>query len=267
MADGKETVYIDCNRIMDSCRDKDCYEDVRVFLTDFGQEIVSGTSAVRTKSASVLGSNLSVTPLTFNRGFYQVNIRMYVKCVCEGCVGNGRPQEFCGLAILDKNVILYGSEGSVKIFKSDPDHDEFCAYPDLFGDYETNLPTAVFEVVDPVVLSTKIVEKCPCPGPVNCPPEVPAAVAAAFNGNFTDGSGLSRILTVSLGFFSVVRIERPGQYLVSATEYSVPEKECVPTMDDDPCSAFRKMAFPNEQFAPPPLVTPDERRNCLCQNR
>ena len=58
------------------------------------------------------------------------------------------------------------------------------------------------------------------------------------------------MLLVSLGFFSVVRIERPAQYLVNAVEYSVPEKECVAPAMEDPCSLFRQMAFPIAEFCP-----------------
>ena len=39
----KEMICIDTYRILDSCRDKDCFEDVRVFLTDYGQEIIEKT--------------------------------------------------------------------------------------------------------------------------------------------------------------------------------------------------------------------------------
>lgn len=70
------------------------------------------------------------------------------------------------------------------------------------------------------------------------------------NGSLTDSDGF-RKLVVSLGFFSVVRIERPAQYLVNAVEYSVPDKECLPVKDDDPCSVFRTMAFPMNEFYPP----------------
>lgn len=264
MADCRETVCIDCNRIMDSCRDKDCYEDARVYLTDFGQELICQSNAVRTKCANVIGSNLTVSPLTFNRGFYQVNVRMYVRCVCEACIGCGRPQEFDGLVILDKNVILYGSEGSVKIFKSDPNGSDFCNCPQL-GNCETNLPTAVLEVVDPVVLSTKVQEPCGCQPVCCCPCDLPEPVSSAFRGTFTENRDIGRILTVSLGFFSVVRIERPGQYLINGTEYAVPEKECAAVDEDDPCSAFRKMPFPSEQFAPPALKTTTN-STCGCFN-
>ena len=57
---------------------------------------------------------------------------------------------------------------------------------------------------------------------------------------------------MTLGFFSVIRIERPGQYLINATEYSVPEKECVSGDEEDPCAVFEKMAFPVNEFSPPP---------------
>lgn len=83
---GNDPVYIDVNRILDSCRDKDCFEDVRVYLTEFGQEVIDRSGSVRTKCAKIVGSNISVTPLTFNRGFYQVNIRIFVKIVAESCL-------------------------------------------------------------------------------------------------------------------------------------------------------------------------------------
>ena len=51
---GRETVCIDTYRVLDSCRDKDCYEDVRVYLTSFGQELINHTQNVRTKSAQIL---------------------------------------------------------------------------------------------------------------------------------------------------------------------------------------------------------------------
>ena len=60
-----------------------------------------------------------------------------------------------------------------------------------------------------------------------------------------------RYLTVSLGIFSIVRIVRPAQYLVSATEYCVPDKECVAPDEDDPCRLFHTMAFPVNEFSPP----------------
>ena len=39
----RETVCIETNRVLDSCRDRDCYENVRVYLSDFGNEILERT--------------------------------------------------------------------------------------------------------------------------------------------------------------------------------------------------------------------------------
>ena len=72
-------------------------------------------------------------------------------------------------------------------------------------------------------------------------------------------------LYVSLGFFSIVRIERPAQYLVNVAEYCIPDKECVQTEDDDPCSLFRGMAFPVNEFYPPSLAGTDG--GCGCGKR
>ena len=63
----------------------------------------------------------------------------------------------------------------------------------------------------------------------------------------TDSTG-PRVL-ISFGIFSVIRMERPAQLLVSATDYSVPDKECtLPTGTDNPCALVNTIAFPTAQF-------------------
>ncbi len=250
---GRETVCIDTYRVLDSCRDKDCFEDVRVYLTDFGQELISRTQNVRAKTAEIVWATLDVCSVPFNRGFYQINIRIYVKVTVEVCC-NGMPHELCGIAVVEKRVILFASEGNVSIFKSDPFEDNPCRRPNLSGNrVNSNMPVAVLETVDPIILSSKIVEPCTsccCCCSVN---DIPGEVAGDFNGNLTDSDG-DRFLVVSLGFFSVVRIERPAQYLINATEYTVPDKECVSPEEDDPCALFRTMSFPVNEFYPPSFV-------------
>ena len=75
---GKEAVCIEANRILDSCRDRDCYENVKVFLGECGREIIEHTSAIRVKSAYIKQANIALDPVQFNRGFYAVNIRFYI---------------------------------------------------------------------------------------------------------------------------------------------------------------------------------------------
>ncbi len=248
---GRDSVYIETNRILDSCRDRDCFENVRVFLTDFGNEIIEHTNTVRAKSACIAWTSITLDPVQFNRGFYSVNIRFYVKLIFEACVGGGRSQEFDGVAVLEKKIILFGGEGNVSTFRSSPDGDGFCAEIKPCCQ-EKSLPTATVEVVEPIILDTRIVERewdccCCC-----CACYVPDCVVGGLSGSLCDdyGKDRERYLAVSLGIFSIVRITRPAQLLVNASEYCVPDKECVEAKKDDPCGVFKTMSFPTSEFCP-----------------
>ena len=140
----RDMVAIETNRILDSCRDRDCFEDVKVLLTDFGNEIIQRTTSVRAKDACIAWTNINIEPVRFNRGFYSVNIKFYIKICFEACVGNGRSQEFEGVAILEKRVVLYGSESNVSIFKSSADSSDYCSVPELCCAGK-NVPIAVIE--------------------------------------------------------------------------------------------------------------------------
>ena len=248
----RDMICIDTYRVLDSCRDKDCFEDVRVYLTCCGQEIIDRTSVVRAKSAKVLWSYIDIDTVPFNRGFYQLSIRIYIKILCEACLGPGNIQELDGVAVVEKKVILFGSEGNVSIFKSEIHGDCFCGGASCRAAKSNNLPIAVLETVDPIILSSKVVEPhqpccCSCCCTID---EVPDCVCSSVSGDLADDKNSSKLL-VSLGLFSVVRIERPAQYLINAVEYCVPEKECSAPVDDDPCSLFRNMSFPIKEFCPP----------------
>lgn len=273
----RETVCIDTNRVLDSCRDRDCFENVRVYLSDFGNEVLERTGAIRAKCANIVWTYIGVDPIQFNNGFYSVTIRFYIKLAFEACIGGcGRAQEIEGIAVLEKRVILYGGESNVSVFKSDGCQD-FCACPKP-NSCEKREPTAVVEVVSPVILGTKIMESasecnccCCC-----CDKDLPESVTSCFDSplNFDDGeysgSNGRRYLTVSLGIFSVVRIVRPAQYLVQAVEYCIPEKECAPVEEDDPCRMFRCMPFPVSEFTagcqPAPTLPTDRPGRCGCGN-
>lgn len=263
----REMVCVEANRILDSCKDRDCFENVRVFLTDFGNEIIEHTNSIRVKCAKIVQTSIHLEPVQFNRGFYSVYIRFFVKLVLEACVGAGRSQEFEGVAVLEKKVILFGGESNVCIFKSNPDATDFCAEPSICG-MSRNVPVAVVEVVDPIVLDVRVVEEareCQC---CCCCCDIPESIDCHVGGQLSDGSG-RRYLVVSLGIFSIVRIVRPAEYLIQATEYCVPDKECVTPKEDDPCGMFRTMAFPTHEFCPvgTPMSPPpasEGRSRCGC---
>ena len=259
-----ETVCIDCNRILDSCRDKDCFEDVRVYLTGIGQEIIEKTSSIKVKKTKVVWSCLDLEPVQFNRGFYQITVRFYTRICFEACLCPGKIQEFDGIAVTEKKIILYGSEGNVNIFRSEPGTPCFCENNTFNDNAMSNAPTVVCEVTDPIALSVKVARPEHCrPYCCCCVDDLPKHVCDSLSSCLCDADDGYKSVYVTLGFFSVVRIERPCQYMINAAEYTIPDKVCVESTDEDPCAAFAKMSFPVSEFYPPSYR--DANGNCGCK--
>ena len=139
------TVCIDTNRVLDCCRDRDCFEDSRVYLTASGEEILANSTNVRTRSARLLWAYVGIDEVPFNCGFYQVGVRYYVEVEFESCGGNCRSQTFKGLCALDKSVVLYGGEGKATSFSSSP-MNSYCCIGDI-NTAKTNAPTAIVDSV------------------------------------------------------------------------------------------------------------------------
>ena len=244
--DNRGAVCIDTKRVLDSCRDRDCFEDARVYLTEQGEEVVAAANSVRTKSARTLCVHVAVEEVPFNCGFYQVKVRYYIEVEIEACLGLGRSQTCKGIATLEKDVVLYGGDGTITSFSSSP-ASGFCSACNPKA-VSTNAPTAIVDTVEPVVLGTKVQEcTCQC-NPCDCCCDLPDVVTDCVGGNLvTNGNG-PRLL-VSFGIFSVIRIVRPALLLVQATDYSVPDKECTAaTNNENPCDLFRTIAFPVSRF-------------------
>lgn len=264
--DTRTTVCIDTKRVLDCCRDRDCFEDVRVYLTACGEEILTSATNVKTKSATTLWAYVGIDEVPFNNGFYQVCVRYYVLLEFEACLGIGRSQTFKGLTTLEKNVILYGGEGAVTSYSSSPENG-YCNIGNI-NTVGNNAPTAIVEAVEPVVLGTKIKE-CVCTCGCDCL-ELPDAINGILDGELiTTTTGPA--IYVSFGIFSVVRIVRPAQLLVQATDYSVPDKECTTAGEDNPCDLFRTIAFPVSRFrgttAPHDDVMRTGNSGCGCNKR
>jgi len=242
---------ISVNKIFDSARDKDCLEDMKVFLCAPAQEVVDHANSVRCKEVEVIHTGISLEAVPFNRGFYQVMIRYFFCCTLECCVGNGRAVYVKGLCAFDKKVILYGSEKNVSVFTSDPEKNNFCMdINDLRCDSVPTLPTVVVEVANPIALDTKVYERIRPFGNACCTIEaIPDVVRQRFDGEFIDGIGASSCY-VTVGMFSVVRMERPVQIVLPACNFCLPEKESTPAHTDDPCGIFGKMSFPLGEFYP-----------------
>ena len=244
----REAVCIHTKKIFDSCKDKDCIEDLRVYPTRGGQEVLDRAVSVKAGSAELLYAYIDVEPVTFNKGFYTVDVRYFYRITADAFVGAARPVEITGLAVFDKRAILFGSEGSAKVFTSRVN----AQGEDLQGLPVTTAPTAVVESVDPIILGMKLVDVCQCRHSDHCC-EIPACVCACFPEELVTSGDVHRLF-VTLGQFSIIRLERDTQLLMPAYDYCMPEKECDCGCDcrqEDPCELFRKVQFPVGEFFPP----------------
>lgn len=138
----REAVCVHTKKIMDACRDKDCIEDLRVYLTKSSQCALDRACNVKAGCAELLYVSTNVDPICFNKGFYTVDVRYFYRITADAFVGAARPVEVSGLAVFDKRVILFGGEGSSKTFTSD-----MADCPDFQNLPQANQPVAVVEAV------------------------------------------------------------------------------------------------------------------------
>lgn len=244
----REAVCVHTNKIFASCQDKDCIEQLRVFPTESSLALLQAAQTVRASRAELLSVVPIVEPVHFNRGFYTVDMTFYYRVVLQTAVsGTARCTELDGLSVFNKRILLYGGEQRTKSFTSDAP-----APVVLAG---RGLPIAVVEALDPMILAAQRVD---CPGDERCEdtsvPAVPAAIAAAFDTPpVLDGSAAVRAY-VSLGQFSVVRLERAATLLIPTYDYCPPQGECsdadIGGGSEDPCALFDGVRFPTEQFFP-----------------
>ncbi len=125
----REAVCIHTKKIFDSCRDKDCVEDLRVYPTRCSQEVIDRAQSIKAGSAELLYAYIDVEPVTFNRGFYTVDVRYFYRITADAFVGASRPVQVCGLAVFSKRAVLFGSESGSKSFTSVDNENQVSACP------------------------------------------------------------------------------------------------------------------------------------------
>lgn len=232
-----------------------------MFLTRCGQELVDNAINVKGRNAKVIYVYLDVEEIPFNDGFFTVDLKFFYRVTLDVFPCNSKPREVEGLVTFDKRIILFGSEGNTKIFSSRFADDALD--PQLVR--SSNLPVAVVECVDPIVLDVKLVDVCNCKKYNNyelC--ELPLSVARQFDDEIVTSGDQKRVF-ISLGQFSVVSLERDSQLLIPSYEFCLPEKECTSNADDGACDLFRRIRFPVDEFCPPDAPRGARRDDCDCR--
>ena len=240
--DLKEAQAIHTQKITDSCRDKDCIEDLRVYLTRESQSVLDGAAGAKVRCADLLCAYVDVEPVAFDSNRYCVDVTFYYRVLADALVSGSRPTALNGLAVFSKRVVLCGEDSRVHMFTSNG-HGFSCG--------GKTRPTAVVEVLDPMVLSSRVREVCECSCKEASTVQIPSYISDLFDGELVL-AGESRRLFVTLGQFSMIRLERDAQLVVPVLHYSLPCKECCEGMGcaEDPCEMFSRIPFPTESFNP-----------------
>ena len=254
----RDAVCIDTKRIYDSCMDRDCLEDLRVFFGRGNQELFQNAVSCRVKSAEVVNVLVDVEPVNFNRGFYSCDLSYFFKVNAEACMSQSRiPVDLTGICSFRKKVILCGTDAYVKTFSSNHNDENGIELPLL-----SNLPECKLQCVDPVILEWKICNiKNRCDQTSFIPINVQSIIGEQISNEGCKG------LYVTLGLFSITQLVKDVQLTVPAFDFCLPEKEC-PTSSESPCDLFGKLKFPTEEFFPESYLERDDECKCeQCKNK
>ena len=243
----REAVCIHTKKVTDACRDKDCIEDLRVYLTRESQSILDRCATARARCIELIHTDIQVEAVPYNTGFYTLDITFFYRVMADATVGSNRPTTIYGLAVFSKRAVLCGEDSRAHIFRSDTRLGE---YDGLTRSY-ANRPIAVVEVLDPMILASKIKDPSDC-GCESVPLQIPVDISSRFDEELVLTGGQRRLF-VTLGQFSIVRLERDAQLVVPVLDYSIPTKECCDNpggFSEDPCEMFSRIPFPAQQFSP-----------------
>ena len=245
-SDLRQAMSIHTRKITDSCRDKDCVEDLRVYLTASSQTVLDGAGGARVRSAELLYTAIEVEPMAFDGHHYCIDITFYYRILADAITGTCRCAPISGLAVFSKKAVLCGEDSSAHIFRSDTRIGQ-CDGP---ARMLANRPTAIVEVLDPLILSSKVTDVCGCAE--QSVVQIPGFISDLFEEALAMNKEKHRLF-VTLGQFSIVRLERDAQLIVPVLDYSIPTKECCDSPGgcaEDPCELFSRIPFPADQFTP-----------------
>ncbi len=241
----RESVCIHTAKITDAYRDKDCIEDLRVYLTKSSQAALECATGARARYAELLHVSVAVGAVPFHRGHYSVDLTYYYRILADALMGNARPTPIFGLAVFSKRIVMFGGESAARVFRSSQEQ-TCCAEP------ERVTPEVILEAVDPMILSAKITDACCCRCDAE-PNSLPEGIFGCFDEELVLNCDGKR-LYVTLGQFSIIRMQRETQLRIPVFDCTLPTKEFTDSLpgsdESDPCEVFSQVEFPVESFFP-----------------
>ena len=244
----REAVCVHTDKISDSCLAKDCIEDLQVYLTVPSQQALDCAVSAKARYVELLHVGVHVETVPYSTGYYTVDLTFYYRVIADASAAGGRPTTVTGLAIFSKRLVMFGGETSARSFSSRSGVSCLCKQAIQAG----NVPEAIVEVVDPMILGSRVQEVCNC----NCCPPSPPVIPEAILGCFEEQlvlDGESKRLLVTIGQFSIARLERSTQLLIPTFDYCIPSKTCKNVSSsntESPCEVFGQIEFPMDAFFP-----------------
>ena len=255
----REAVCVHTDKISDSCLAKDCIEDLQVYLTVPSQQALDCAVSAKARYVELLHVGVHVETVPYSTGYYTVDLTFYYRVIADASAAGGRPTTVTGLAIFSKRLVMFGGETSARSFSSRSGISCLCKQAIQAG----NVPEAIVEVVDPMILGSRVQEVCNC----NCCPPSPPVIPEAILGCFEEQlvlDGESKRLLVTIGQFSIARLERSTQLLIPTFDYCIPSKTCKNVSSsntESPCEVFGQIEFPMDAFFPgknEPCIKPED---------
>ena len=255
----KQAVCVSTRKIMDACRDKDCIEDLRVYLTVDSQQTLDCAASAKARYVELLFVDVQVACVPYSSGYFTVDVTFYYRVIADATLAAGRTNTVTGLAVFSKRLVLFGGETCARIFTSKDDLGCLCKK----SLQSVSLPRAVAETVDPIILGSRVMEACGCCCQSETAPSIPEALLGCFDEPLVLTGECKRLL-VTIGQFSIVRLERDTQLLIPTFDYCVPSKTCPPVggaSTESPCDVFSQIEFPMDAFFPgknEPCIKPED---------
>ena len=263
----REAVCIQVEKVYDSCREKDCIENAKVFFKhpECVQKIINAAINVKIRKAEIIDVFIDIEPVPFKRGFFTVDVKFFIRVALDFFVPNGHGPanthivSVKGVVTFDKKVILFGSEGNVKIFKShfEKNENDIQIHSKIQQD---NNPIGKVEVAEPIGLNAKIedirdkcFEDCCCDLPRHITDMLDDGDEERFSIEHHEEEERiqKRRVVATIGLFSIIKLVRFVQLLIPAFDFCVPNKECIASTEENPCELFETIEFPVNEFFPP----------------
>lgn len=78
-----QAMSIHTRKITDSCRDKDCIEDLPVYLTASSQTLLDSSAGTRVRCAELISTYIDVSPVAFDRNHYCIDVTFYYRIIAD----------------------------------------------------------------------------------------------------------------------------------------------------------------------------------------